>query len=211
MIAREVSQSNPIPVQTLNSRPYLRYSTAIMEIGETSKPLIVADLRRDAERLSLEEMRATYGSAFLLHHGGDEALSRPVRSNTTQIVSSVATSGAAGDVPPMPNYLVFPVKSAGRSPYSSYISVGRTPNNDVVIEDASLSKFHAYLRADERGEVTLQDAGSRNGTFVDDVPVRTRERGSAATLHPGARVRFGRVDLVFLRCEELYRLLRAMR
>ncbi len=49
--------------------------------------------------------------------------------------------------------------------------IGRAPNNDVVLEQPEVSGFHAKISRD--GEhYYIEDQGSRNGTFVDGVPVK---------------------------------------
>src|SRR6266508_948822 len=45
-------------------------------------------------------------------------------------------------------------------------SIGRTPENDLVIEDSSLSRRHALIENYE-GRFNLSDCGSSNGTFVN--------------------------------------------
>jgi len=47
------------------------------------------------------------------------------------------------------------------------LDLGRSPDNNVVIEDDGVSRFHARLLYDN-GALWLQDAGSRNGIFVND-------------------------------------------
>jgi len=47
------------------------------------------------------------------------------------------------------------------------LDMGRSPDNTVVIEDDGVSRFHARLLYDN-GALWLQDAGSRNGIFVND-------------------------------------------
>ena len=49
-------------------------------------------------------------------------------------------------------------------------SIGRTPENDVVIEDSSLSRRHALIENFE-GRFNLSDCGSSNGTFVNGTPI----------------------------------------
>ncbi len=46
------------------------------------------------------------------------------------------------------------------------IRIGRSPENDVVIADNSVSGFHAMLRVCAGGFYLLSDVGSSNGTFV---------------------------------------------
>ncbi len=47
------------------------------------------------------------------------------------------------------------------------LDMGRSPENNVVIDDDGVSRFHARLLYDN-GALWLQDAGSRNGIFVND-------------------------------------------
>jgi len=78
---------------------------------------------------------------------------------------------------------------AGRS-----LSIGRTGGNDLVIDDASVSKIHASLIADAAGQLSVADTGSTNGTFVNDQRIAY---GKATRLVEGDRVKFGIVDAVF--------------
>lgn len=50
------------------------------------------------------------------------------------------------------------------------IGIGRSEDNAVVVTDEGVSRFHARLLFDN-GSLWLQDAGSRNGVFVNDVRV----------------------------------------
>jgi len=50
------------------------------------------------------------------------------------------------------------------------IGIGRSDDNAVVITDEGVSRFHARLLFDN-GSLWLQDAGSRNGVFVNDVRI----------------------------------------
>ena len=50
------------------------------------------------------------------------------------------------------------------------LKIGRADDNDVVLQDEGASRFHARLLLDN-GSLWLQDAGSRNGVFVNGVRV----------------------------------------
>lgn len=50
------------------------------------------------------------------------------------------------------------------------LQIGRADDNHVVVEDEGVSRFHARLLYDN-GSLWLQDAGSRNGLFVNGVRV----------------------------------------
>ena len=53
------------------------------------------------------------------------------------------------------------------------LSVGRLPDNDVVIDHTSVSKRHAEVRWDN-GRCVVVDLNSTNGTLVNDAPVPAR-------------------------------------
>ncbi len=50
------------------------------------------------------------------------------------------------------------------------LGIGRAEENTVVIHDDGVSRYHARLLFDN-GSLWLQDAGSRNGVFVNGVRV----------------------------------------
>ncbi len=84
------------------------------------------------------------------------------------------------------------------------VRLGRDADNDLVIDDATLSRVHLYLRRDAKGEWTAQDAGSRNGTKVDGAPAV-----KALPLRQGSALEAGAVRLTFYDAAGLYARLRA--
>lgn len=49
-----------------------------------------------------------------------------------------------------------------------FTSIGRLPSNDICVENLGVSRLHAFILGDKRGEVfVLEDLGSLNGTFVN--------------------------------------------
>ncbi|HEV8323473.1 MAG TPA: FHA domain-containing protein [Myxococcota bacterium] len=137
-----------------------------------------------------------HGDAFLVLMPG--VLSRPIRAQSTDLVGSNET--LEGKLAPA-GYRVCPLRKRGLS-LSPHVTVGRTANNDIVLSDVSVSKVHAYLRR-EGADYAVLDAGSRNGTFVDEKPAPAK--GRPLRLETGARVRFGTVEAMFLRAVEFWR------
>jgi len=50
------------------------------------------------------------------------------------------------------------------------VGIGRSEDNTITITDDGVSRFHARLLFDN-GSLWLQDAGSRNGVFVNGVRI----------------------------------------
>ncbi len=50
---------------------------------------------------------------------------------------------------------------------TALLRIGRAADNQVVVADLSVSRYHAELRRDQRGGFTIVDLGSHNGTFVN--------------------------------------------
>lgn len=70
------------------------------------------------------------------------------------------------------------------------VAIGRTLNNEFVIEHPSVSKRHARVIAEET-DFALQDLGSINGTFING------RRVQRARLEDGCEVRFGQASFVY--------------
>ena len=55
-------------------------------------------------------------------------------------------------------------------PDGAQLSVGRARSGAIVIESERVSRVHAHVRR-KGSEITIEDAGSRNGTFVNGEPI----------------------------------------
>lgn len=79
--------------------------------------------------------------------------------------------------------------------------VGRQPDCDLVIDEASVSKRHAVLKWNaETKACSVKDLGSTNGTFVDEVALGRREH----RLEEMAVLSFGDVDYWFMMTPSLH-------
>jgi len=71
------------------------------------------------------------------------------------------------------------------------VTIGRDPASDIFLNDVTVSRDHAALRIED-GRVTLIDAGSLNGTYVNDSIATETE------LQSGDSVQIGRFQMVFV-------------
>ena len=90
------------------------------------------------------------------------------------------------------------------------ITVGRAPDNDLVIKDSSISAHHAVIHVDTlpNGQkfYMVKDSGSRNGTYIAFNGKPDEERkidpDNRFGLKNGSLVRFGSVAFTFLEQKE---------
>jgi pSer/pThr/pTyr-binding forkhead associated (FHA) protein len=68
--------------------------------------------------------------------------------------------------------------------------IGRALDNDIVLEDASVSRHHAVIEA-RNGSHVLRDLGSQNGTWL------ASNRVNETPLNTGDAIRLGDVSLIF--------------
>jgi pSer/pThr/pTyr-binding forkhead associated (FHA) protein len=79
---------------------------------------------------------------------------------------------------------------------SKEVSIGRSPDNGVVIDNPAVSHYHARV-FNEEGRLMLEDFGSLNGTFVNG------QRVKMVTLKPGDSVAIGKHTIVISESREL--------
>jgi len=78
-----------------------------------------------------------------------------------------------------------------RFPIETQMIVGRSAQANIVIADEEVSRCHARIHRAAAGHFVVEDLGSRNGTFVNGVPVK-----KTAELKFGDQLQFG-LDTVF--------------
>jgi hypothetical protein len=78
---------------------------------------------------------------------------------------------------------IFPIKK-------TVLNIGRSPENHVVIKEATISRFHAQLRY-AHGRFTLFDLESTGGTLING------KRVHRDTLRPGDVISLAGVNLIF--------------
>jgi hypothetical protein len=147
------------------------------------------DLATLALSLTREQFRTRFECFFLCADLGVGKSTRPQRTEAFAVEEN--TESYTGPMPGSP--FAAPVVKVQET-FPSMIMLGRTLNNDIVVGDTSISKFHAFFRV---GPATIEvaDAGSRNGTFVGDKKLTPKQM---ERLKPGDRVRFARLAFQLL-------------
>lgn len=105
-------------------------------------------------------------------------------------------SGHAGDIPRGGALLVVHRGPGEGSTFAlsaeaDVLSVGRSPDSDVFLDDVTVSRHHAEFRRGAEGW-SVRDSGSLNGTYVN------RARVDDVRLHGGDEVQIGKFRFVFL-------------
>ena len=73
-------------------------------------------------------------------------------------------------------------------------SVGRTKENDLSVDDTSVSKMHASLIFNSEKQLLVADTGSTNGTFINDQRIAY---GRAFPIANADNVKFGNIEVTF--------------
>jgi hypothetical protein len=155
----------------------------------------------DVRKMSREDFAAAHPYPFLLLYR-DVARAKEGWSFKTQTISVATTKLArlaAGEElqlsPELAKYDVYPVVKALSNPWPERVSVGRARNNDIVLGDSSVSKLHAHFKREPGDSLYLVDAGSRNGTRLND---RCLKEDDPVKLEIGDTITFGRTSMTFL-------------
>ncbi len=94
---------------------------------------------------------------------------------------------------------IYPLAKKPGASFPDRITIGRTPNNDVVIPDHSVSRLHAYVKPGRAWVVA--DAGSKNGSWLRGHALEPRRE---VALPSKAVLRLGDVDLTFFLASDLF-------
>jgi pSer/pThr/pTyr-binding forkhead associated (FHA) protein len=64
--------------------------------------------------------------------------------------------------------------------------IGRGRDCDYVIREPTLSRHHARIHVSGQGTIVLEDLGSKNGTYVDDVKVSRQPLSNSSLIRIGS-------------------------
>jgi hypothetical protein len=97
-----------------------------------------------------------------------------------QVIARVTQQNGTREVP-----LIF-------RPGGKRLNVGRASDNELTINDASVSKIHAALLMTGEGALLVADTGSTNGTFING---RRITYGESRVIEDGDVIGFGDVEV----------------
>lgn len=103
-----------------------------------------------------------------------------------QVVARVTQQNGTREVP-----LVF-------RPGGKRLNVGRASDNELSLNDASVSKIHAALLMTGEGTLLVADTGSTNGTYING---RRIAYGESRVIEDGDVIGFGDVEVRFRKSE----------
>lgn len=141
--------------------------------------LFVSYEKFDEER-GERELNVTVPSAQVAHLIPSEIAPQEPAVVTTGVLS------VRFEVNGRPYERQFPLEQGTR------LSIGRTKENSITINHASVSKLHASLLLNNDGKLVVADTGSTNGTYLNDERIAY---GKAIEVFAGDRVKVGAIDV----------------
>lgn len=72
------------------------------------------------------------------------------------------------------------------------ISIGRSPESDVFLDDVTVSRKHAHIKRNA-DEFSITDSHSLNGTYVNSISITSQ------VLHMGDELQIGKFHAIFFR------------
>ena len=135
----------------------------------------------------------TDAEQFAVKRGGHSWLLWRISSDAGPIIAPTL-SGVRRSTPNYGEPLVLEIVKGPKSAFAFGITIGRTDNNDVVVRDEQVSRFHAYFQTTPSG-LALVDAESKNGTWVDGARLVPKH---PKLLQGNAQISLGTLDLTYL-------------
>jgi hypothetical protein len=129
------------------------------------------------------------GAGLIPEDGGEATMSFAVGETVEDVTAALPELGPGGKA-------IIVRAGAGRvgETYSlegDRLSIGRSPDCDIFLDDVTVSRRHALLLG-RQGGYWIEDQGSLNGTYVN------RRRVEAVRLEDGDEMQIGKYKLTFL-------------
>jgi hypothetical protein len=165
--------------------------------------LSVGELRAFIQTLTRDEFVAQLGPFALIQRPQDPAIAAKAQRLAASSTGGKISPGQAQQmfVRLMMEFEHLRVVTLPPLRRMDALSVGRLPDNDLVIDDPSVSKRHAQLSWDgSQQRCRVEDLGSLNGTSLNGVMLRRRE----APLNDGDLLVFGDTGYLYMLTETLH-------
>jgi len=137
------------------------------------KSVSLADLSEVLTKQGEDYFRRLYPCSFLLLANQlvsedeiDSLQLKTIESVTGDFKSSLSLT--------MSDRLV-PLLKSNRNVFNSRITIGRAPNNDIIISSHKISRLHAMIVLGDNDLFTVMDMGSSNGTFVNEIRLEPKK------------------------------------
>ena len=120
------------------------------------------------------------------------------RSSTSSSVTQTSIVSLVTHVPPSPSpaspsrsdttvLVIVDGRNAGMTfPLPPSCTIGRAPDNSIVVPDQFISSHHARIYKSKKGEWVLEDLGSTNGSYLDE-----KQIAGPVIIKPGQLIRLG--------------------
>jgi hypothetical protein len=150
----------------------------MVDMKPSNRPASMADIHQELQDISIQLATRNFD------HGHFRQRIREAARRNDSVQESTAT------------LYVEEGKHAGQSYqlHKKYLTIGRSYDNDICLEDTLVSRHHASITRREDGTYLLRDEGSANGTNVDGWRL---EISRNHVLEDGARIELGRTVLIF--------------
>ena len=202
-IGRDEGNEIQVPLSTVsrrhcvlfeeNSEWYLEDLKSTHGTKHNGKPLGQGGkkLLRDGDVIDLIHFRVTFHSPKRLSK--DYSVEKTEALARKMVEEVLASIGKDADVPYL-RVMNGPDEGKRFDVGSDVVeaTIGRGTDCDFQINDANISRRHALLRRDWN-EITIEDAGSKNGVVIND-----RKIGRAAPLRDADEILLGAVRLTFI-------------
>jgi hypothetical protein len=180
----------------------------------------LSDFHADRLKLTREGFIAKHPTPVLLHKwdlSADEGelasatghismIDLPVKPNDLQRAPDpLSALGITGKGVTSIDIVVLPIVKRAVAVFHDRVSVGRNRNADIHLPFRRISKFHAYFTAAPGSpKMTITDAGSTNGTFLNGKRIPT---GQPQEITERTVVHFSHFLFVFFTANGFYSLL----
>lgn len=148
-------------------------------------PFLIAKEKEEQRRRSMSSMVSQYPNA------STKAGAYP--SPSPQVSDEHAPSTQVAG-PSTPSLSIIKGSAVGKTAQLGHAvsgtSIGRSADNDVVVDDPLVSRHHARI-SQQNGQYVIVDSGSSNGTVVNGNKVQTQ------VLSPGAVIKLGDSELLY--------------